>query len=51
MEYKVIRSNRKSLSMQITPDGKVVIKAPSFVSDEKIANFIEEHISLSLIHI
>lgn len=45
MEYKVIRSNRKSLSMQITPDGKVVIKAPLFVSDEKIANFIEEHIS------
>lgn len=45
MEYKIIRSDRKSLTMQITSEGEVVIKAPMFISDEKIANFVEEHTS------
>lgn len=43
MEYRIIRSNRKTLTMQITPDGETVIKAPLFITDKQIAEFALEH--------
>ena len=43
LDYKVIRSRkrRKSLSLQITPDNGVVVRAPFFASNEEIRRFVE----------
>ena len=42
MEYKVIRSDRKTLAIQITPQG-VVVRAPRRLSDAEIAKFVQQH--------
>lgn len=43
MEYNVIRSNRKTLSIRITSHGQVEIRAPHYVSDEYIRKFAESN--------
>ena len=43
-DYRVIRSRRKSLSMQVTEDG-LVVRAPYFVSSAQIERFVQEHAS------
>lgn len=44
MTYKILRSRRKTLSLTVTRDGEVVIKAPLAVSKEYIDDFVEKHI-------
>jgi predicted metal-dependent hydrolase len=43
MNYKVIRSRkrRKSLSLQITPDARIVVRAPYFATNDEIRRFVE----------
>lgn len=43
MNYKVIRSRkrRKSLSLQITPDAGIVVRAPYFATNDEIRRFVE----------
>ena len=36
MDYKVVRSNRKSVSIEITPKGEVIVRAPMRASDKYI---------------
>jgi len=43
MEYTVIRSRRKTLSMQVKRDGQVEIRAPLRTSDAEIRCFLEKH--------
>lgn len=43
MEYQVIRSNRKTLSLSINDELIPVIKAPCFVSDNVIHDFVEDN--------
>ncbi len=43
MEYTVIRSRRKTLSMQVKRDGQVEIRAPLRTSDAEIRRFLEKH--------
>ena len=38
----IIRSVRRTMSLQITPDGELIVKAPFFVSEKIIQNFIKE---------
>ena len=40
MEYKLIRSSRKTLSLQITPTGEVVVRAPNRLSRREIDAFV-----------
>ena len=40
MDYKVIRSNRKSVSIEITPKAEIIVRAPLFASDKTIASII-----------
>ncbi len=40
MEYNVIRSKRKTLSLQIK-DGKVIVRAPLYASGRTIENFVD----------
>ena len=42
MEYEVIRSRRKTLSMQIK-DGRIEIRAPLRTTDAEIRQFLEKH--------
>ncbi len=42
MEFKLIRSNRKTVSIQINPDLSVVVRAPRWVSKREIDSFVKE---------
>ncbi len=39
----VTKSFRRTIAMHIEPDGKILVKAPRFVSDGDIRRFIERH--------
>ena len=42
MNYQVIRSKRKTLSLQINQDAELIIRAPQRISDKDIQAFITE---------
>ena len=42
-EYQLIRSKRKTMAIQVTREGKVVVRAPLFATDRQIAKFVEDH--------
>ena len=42
MEYKLIRSKRKTLSMQMT-EGGLVVRAPFSASEKSISDFLKKH--------
>ena len=39
IEFVVIKSKRKSLSIAIQPDGNLLVKAPFFMSDDEIVKW------------
>ena len=39
--YRVIRSDRRTLAIQILPDGEVVVRSPQNVSMDRIRSFVE----------
>lgn len=41
MDYKIIRSGRKTTTIQITPEGQVVVRCPRQVTDRQIARLVE----------
>ena len=43
MEYELIRSKRKTLAVQIKPDGSVVVRAPLRYPQREIDRFLREH--------
>lgn len=42
INYEVIRSKRKSISIEVKAHGKVLVRAPRLLSDKKINEFVEE---------
>ena len=42
-EYELIRSGRKSLTIQIKTDGSVVVRAPLRLAKYRIERFVTEH--------
>lgn len=42
MKTEIIRSNRKSIEIQLCPDGHIRVRAPFFMSDAEIADFLKE---------
>lgn len=40
MEYKVIRSKRKTIALEVKPDGRIYVRAPKRMKDPDIAKFI-----------
>ncbi len=42
-QIKIIRQNRKTLSLKIDKDGVIIVKAPRFVFQKTIDNFIEKN--------
>ena len=41
--YRIIRSDRKTLGLEITRDIEVLVRAPRRVSDAEIARFVQAH--------
>jgi len=42
IQYRLVRSNRKSLAIEITRDLEVLVRAPYFVSVKRIEKFISQ---------
>ena len=42
-DYRVVRSKRKSLAIEVTRELEVVVRAPFFVTDEQIEKFVSAH--------
>lgn len=45
MEYKVIKSNRKTMTLSINDNLEVVVKAPIYVSNSSIDDFVKRNAS------
>ena len=43
MEYELIRSDRRTLALQMKPDGAVVVRAPRRTAKRTIDRFVAEH--------
>ena len=43
MKYEIIKSKRKTLSIEITNECKVLVRVPLYLSDEEIKAFIKKH--------
>ena len=41
VQYSIIKSNRKTISIQIQPDSKVIVRAPKRMRIEEISRFVE----------
>ena len=41
VEYKIIRSSRKTMAIEIKPDGRVYVRIPNRVSDRQARSFVE----------
>lgn len=41
IEYQLIKSNRKSISIKIVESGKVIVRAPNYATDKQIQDVIE----------
>ena len=42
MKYQLIKSNRKTIAISFDRDGNLVVKAPLFVSDRQIEDFVRQ---------
>ena len=42
-EYTLIRSNRRTVALQLKNDGSVLVRAPLTMSAERIAEFVEKN--------
>ena len=42
LEYKLIRSRRKTISMEVNRDG-ILVRAPLRMTDSQISNFVFQH--------
>ena len=43
IEYSIVRSKRKTMALQITREGQVVVRCPLWVSDARAREFAESH--------
>lgn len=42
LQYKVIRSNRKTVGIQILPDGEILVRAPYLLSESEIEKVVSD---------
>lgn len=43
ISYRVIRSDRRTMALEITVHGELLVRAPQSMSDARIKQFVEEH--------
>jgi predicted metal-dependent hydrolase len=49
--YELIRSNRKTLALEITTDCRVLVRAPLFLPQSEIDMFLAEHAAWISVHL
>lgn len=42
-EYEIVRSNRKTLALQVSAEGRVVVRAPRTLAKRRIEAFVNQH--------
>ncbi len=42
-EIKIIKSARRSLALEIKPDGQILVRAPRFATNTQIRHFVQAH--------
>lgn len=45
MEIEIRKSNRRTMSLEVTPDGRVIVRAPYGMPDSRIEQFVREKAS------
>ena len=50
-DVKIIRSNRRTISLEITPKGEVLVRAPRYMSEAEIRAFVESKSSWLVKHL
>ena len=43
IEYELVRSKRKTLAVQVTREGRVIVRAPLRLEKYRIERFVAEH--------
>lgn len=43
MSYRIIRSQRRTIALEVTRDAHVIVRAPYHASDEAVAAFVSAH--------
>lgn len=43
MQYRILRSARRTMALEVTRDGEVLVRAPLAVSDREAARFVAAH--------
>lgn len=43
VDYRVVRSNRKTISVEVTRETEVIVRAPRATGDARIAEFVAAH--------
>ncbi len=43
MEYKIIRSSRRTVALEITPELEIIVRAPRFMREKEIQKFVDSH--------
>lgn len=51
VEYNIKRSNRKSISLEITKTGSLLVRAPIRLSDSEIQRFVQKHNDWIAVHL
>ena len=41
--YQIIRSDRKTMAIQLTPDGQIIVRCPRRKSRQEVQAFVERH--------
>ena len=43
MQYEIIRSDRRTVALEVTRDGRVLVRAPRRMSEKEIERFVASH--------
>ena len=43
MEYEIIRSKRRTMSLQVKRDGRIIVRAPLILDKKVIEDFVSKH--------
>ena len=50
IEYTMIRSDRKTIGLEVKPDGQVIVRSPRRLSESEIREFVQKHRAWILKH-
>ena len=51
MNYELVRSRRKTMAVEIKPDGRIIVRAPMRASQKRIESFLADHKEWIITHL